>query len=129
MQKTNFEEIMRVFDGIPAQLQDANAIIQVSNMPKYKLKNKEIEEFRAQYREQTIADQQIGQKCIKRIGLQDPEKSRMNFLSKFFMYASIQKSTMTDKMFNTSLHQQSDLIDYIQCDPNWPICIFDYSFQ
>lgn len=53
----------------------------------------------------------------------------MNFLSKFFMYSSIQKSTMTDKMFNTSLHQQSDLIDYIQCDRNWPICIFDYSFQ
>lgn len=56
MQKSNFEEIMRVFDGIPAQLQDANAIIQVSNMPKYKLKNKEIEELRAMYKEQTIAD-------------------------------------------------------------------------
>lgn len=34
---------MKVFDTIPAQLQDANSIIQVSNFPKYKLKNKEIE--------------------------------------------------------------------------------------
>ena len=42
----NFEDIMRVFDSIPAQLQDANIIIQVSNMKNYKLKNKEIEVLR-----------------------------------------------------------------------------------
>ena len=42
----NFEDIMRVFDSIPAQLQDANIIIQVSNMKNYKLKNKQIEVLR-----------------------------------------------------------------------------------
>ena len=53
----NFEDIMRVFDSIPAQLQDANSIIQVSNLKNYKLKNKEIEELRREYRISAFEDQ------------------------------------------------------------------------
>ena len=52
----NFEDIMRVFDSIPAQLQDANSIIQVSNLKNYKLKNKEIEELRCEYRISAFED-------------------------------------------------------------------------
>lgn len=53
----------------------------------------------------------------------------MNFLNKFFMYSSIQKSVMTVSDFNNQLHSQSDLINHIMCDKNWPICMFDFSFQ
>ena len=47
---------MRVFDGIPAQLQDPNAIIQVSMMPKFKIKNKEIEALRQELKEDAIQE-------------------------------------------------------------------------
>ena len=73
-------------------------------MPQYKLKNKQINHLRAIYKEEVFKDQQMNQKAVKRIGMQDPFKSRLNFLNKFFMYASIQKSTMTDASFNNSLH-------------------------
>ena len=56
MAQKNFEDIMRVFDSIPAQLQDANSIIQVSNLKNYKLKNKEIEELRREYRTSAFED-------------------------------------------------------------------------
>lgn len=100
----NFEDIMRVFDSIPAQLQDANIIIQVSNMKNYKLKNKEIEVLRQEYRKTAFEEQQMNQIAIRRIGTQDPGRSRVNFLNKFFMYSSIQKTTMGDKLFNNQIH-------------------------
>lgn len=53
-----FDEIMKIFDTIPAQIQDANIIIQVSNMPKYKLKNKEIEKLRTEFKVGVYEDQQ-----------------------------------------------------------------------
>lgn len=80
---------MAIFDGIPAQIQDANAIIQVSLMPKYKIKNKEVNKLREEFMQETKADQQMNQRPLKRIGKQDPGRSRQPFLNKFFMYASI----------------------------------------
>lgn len=58
-------------------------------MPKYKVKNKEIEQLRNEFKEGVYADQQMNQKAIKRIGNQDAGKQRLNFLNKFFMYSSI----------------------------------------
>jgi hypothetical protein len=45
----DFENIMQVFDSIPSQLQDANSIIQISLMPKYKIKNKEVTKLREEF--------------------------------------------------------------------------------
>lgn len=36
---------------------------------------------------------------------------------------------MTDKDFDNKMHCQTDLINYMECDKRWPICIFDFSFQ
>ena len=49
--------------------------------------------------EETTNDQQMNQRPIKRIGKADPGRSRVTFLNKFFMYASIQKSTMNNELF------------------------------
>jgi hypothetical protein len=45
------------------------------------------------------------------------------------MHGSIQKTVMEDKaFFNSKLHNQVDLIDYLTCDPQWPVCLFDFTF-
>ena len=36
---------------------------------------------------------------------------------------------MNNDMFVNQMHSQSDLIDYITCNKNWPICFFDFPFQ
>lgn len=57
MEEESFEDIMKVFDSIIHVLQDPNAILQVSNFPKYKVKNKEIEKLRQEYGEKSFRDQ------------------------------------------------------------------------
>lgn len=53
----SFEGIMKIFEGIPAMIQDASTLIQISQMPKYKIKNKEIHSLREEFRKEIIKDQ------------------------------------------------------------------------
>ena len=55
MQHNGIEEIMKDFDSIPLMIQDATVLIQVSNMPQYKVKNKQIEALRAKFRPACVA--------------------------------------------------------------------------
>lgn len=55
MQHNGIEEIMKDFDSIPFVIQDANVLIQVSNMPQYKVKNKQLVALRAKYRPDLVA--------------------------------------------------------------------------
>jgi len=130
MQAESFEQIQKSFDKISSIVQDARTIIQVSNMPKYKLKNKEIKYLRQRFRAETQDQHQKDQRPLVRIGQQSPQKSRSNFLSKFYMYSSIQKTAMNDKLLNMKLYKDGDLVSYCMCDDEkWPVCFFDFSFQ
>lgn len=68
MKADGFEEIQKCFEGIQCLIHDARVIIQVSNMPKYKLKNKEIDFLRKQFSTEAIRQQQCDQRPIVRIG-------------------------------------------------------------
>ena len=58
----------------------------------------------------------------------DPSKYRTIFLSKFFLHSGIQKTVMTSPLFVNKFHKPGDIIDYLTCDKNWAMCLFDFGF-
>jgi hypothetical protein len=100
-------------------------------MIKYRVKNKEILVLREKHRKIVMGDQQRGQTLLKRVKNQDPGKSRNNFLNRFFMHSSIQKTVMEDRNFTAgrSAFARNNIVDYLTCDTQWPVCLLDFSFQ
>jgi hypothetical protein len=92
----NLQQIMKKLESIPNLLYDITLLIQVSNMPQYKISFSEIKQMRAQYHT-IVMDEMEGHKEKYKVNPNKAFKFDMsNFLQKFSMYKGIQQFYLYD---------------------------------
>jgi hypothetical protein len=88
-------EIFQIFENFPTTLQDPDILIQISNMTKYKVKNRQIIFMRAQKRSKVLHEIQSFQCEIKES--HNNSLNRSKFLNKFYLYGGIVKRHIAKK--------------------------------
>lgn len=106
------QSLREVIDSTAGFLQDANLILQVAEMQKYKVSGEYLQHLRRQFRPQLIRDQE--RESLRRSMTRATDKSL--FLHEFTVFKGMQ-----------SIHRQpwEELIPLISCDKKWPICMMD----
>jgi hypothetical protein len=88
--------------------------------------HQDIDRLRAEFRPQVIAKLQgeMAQQTKKIF-------PRVHFLKKFVLYDGLCKapSTAEPGTYDSVDLVQNNLMDIFECDPSWPICLFDFTIK
>ncbi len=97
MKSKDFAEIFETLESYPRRLIDVKTLIQTSEIPKYKVKARQIREERVKIREQ------VEEQLQKMVELKENFKGtyqKLKFLNKFYLYSGLSKHAEQTDMPN-----------------------------
>ena len=152
MKATAFDQIYSIISTFPQKLIDPSVLCSQLMEKKLKLTNSTLIRLREQVRPEIIFDLQDNfKKSLKFI--QNTTNFRLKYLNQFYLFNGLNKyyeylkkqeesglakyseeqSAYVKKclgVLSSNLeNRESDLMKVFNCDPNWPVCLYDFSYK
>ena len=113
---------------------DVKMLIQTTELPKFKIKNRDINKLRQSKR--PVVENELQ----KLVAIKENYKGtyqRLKFLNKFYLYSELSKHQHEHKtlgspdIFNKPLDKfESEVMKIFNCNTKeWPICLYDFTYK